>query len=245
MGPVGIESSIKIIADDSLEGRANWIVGANKVGAHLTGALPGRDFEIAQWADLSTARAGDLCPNCQQPLETARGIEVSQVFQLGAKYSEALGATYSDEDGQEQPFLMGCYGVGVSRSLAAAIEQHNDERGIAWPISIAPAEVAVIPLALGDDEVFPVAEKIAQELYAAGVEVVIDDRDERAGVKFADADLIGWPFPVTIGKKGIAAGIAEVKIRATGERLEIPLDDAVAALTERVEAERATYAILP
>ena len=179
------------------------------------------------WADLVLAQAGDGCPECGGVLQGARGIEVSQVFQLGTKYSESMGATYSDENGEEQPFIMGCYGVGVSRTLAAVIEQHSDDAGIIWPVSVAPLEVAVLPL-MADGEVAEVAERLWAELAAAGVEVVLDDRDERAGVKFNDADLVGWPFQLVVGKRGLAEGMVELKVRAEGERSQVPLESAIA-----------------
>ncbi len=216
-------------------------MGANENDYHLIGAMPGRDFEVGSWADLVVAEPGDGCPECGGVLKGARGIEVSQVFQLGTKYSEAMGATFSDENGDEKPFVMGCYGVGVSRSLAAVIEQHNDEAGIAWPVSVAPAEIAIIPLAT-QDEVFDVAERLWHELAEAGAEVVIDDRDERAGVKFADADLIGWPFQVIVGKKGLAEEVVELKVRATQERSTVPVHDAVQHIIELLAAERARFA---
>ena len=196
-----------------------WGVGANENDYHLIYAQPGRDFEVDQWADLVLAQAGDGCPECGGVLQGARGIEVSQVFQLGTKYSESMGATFADENGDEQPFIMGCYGVGVSRTLAAVIEQHNDEAGIIWPVSVAPLEVAVLPL-MADGEVAEVAERLWRELAEAGVEIVIDDRDERAGVKFNDADLVGWPFQLVVGKKGLAEGVVELKVRETGERVQ-------------------------
>ncbi len=206
-------------------------MGANEDDYHLIGAMPGRDFEVEAWADLVVAEPGDGCPECGGTLKGARGIEVTQVFQLGTRYSEAMGATFADENGVEQPFVMGCYGVGVSRSLAAVIEQHNDENGIAWPVSVAPLEVAVLPL-MADGEVFEVAERLWAELADAGIEVVIDDRDERAGVKFNDADLIGWPFQVVVGKKGLAEGVVELKVRGTGERATVPVADAAAAIAD-------------
>jgi prolyl-tRNA synthetase len=241
LGPVNPPKDTLVVADRSLEGEVAWGIGANENDYHLIGAMPGRDFEVGRWADLVVAQPGDGCPECGGTLKGARGIEVSQVFQLGTKYSEAMGATYLDENGTEQPFIMGCYGVGVSRSLAAVIEQHNDDGGIVWPLSIAPLEVAVVPLA-ADGEVFEVAERLWRELAQAGIEVVIDDRDERAGVKFADADLIGWPFQVVVGKKGLAEGVVELKRRAGSERSTLPLDAAIAELVALVEAERARFA---
>ncbi len=241
LGPVGVPEGTLVVADCSLEGDVSWGVGANENDYHLVGAMPGRDFEVELWADLVVAAPGDTCPVCGGSLEGARGIEVSQVFQLGTKYSDALGARYLDENGVEQPFHMGCYGVGISRSLAAVIEQHHDEGGIVWPVSVAPLEVAVLPLAT-DGEVFETAERIWRELADAGIETVLDDRDERAGVKFNDADLIGWPYQVVVGKKGLAEGIVELKVRATGERSSVPLGEAAGHVVALVEQERRRFA---
>lgn len=238
LGPVNVPQGTLVLADKSLEGEVAWGVGANENDYHFINAMPGRDFDMPRFADLVLAQAGDHCPTCGGTLESARGIEVSQVFQLGTKYSEAMGATYSDENGTEQPFIMGCYGVGVSRTLAAIIEQHNDDNGIVWPVSVAPLEVAVLPL-MAEGEVFDVAENIWSQLAADGIEVALDDRDERAGVKFNDADLIGWPYQVVVGKKGIAEGVVELKIRATQERLSVPVDEAVARIRELVLTARA------
>ncbi len=228
IGPKGLPAGIKVIADQNLKGIERWVVGANEHGFHFVGAKHGEDFQVDEWADLSLVQPGDSCPKCGSALQGARGIEVSQVFQLGDKYSRTMGAVYSDENGVDQNFLMGCYGVGVSRTLAAVVEQHNDEDGIIWPLSIAPAHVCVVPLTVGDEEVFPVAERIAQELADQGLEVVLDDRDERAGVKFADADLIGWPVQVVVGKRGVKNGVVEVKRRGESEKTEV----AFAALSE-------------
>ncbi len=224
MGPVGLPEEARIVADSSLKGIPQWVVGANEEGYHLLGAAPGRDFTVDKWADLCVVKPGDSCPECHCALKGARGIEVSQVFQLGTKYSESMGATYLDKDGKEQPFIMGCYGVGVSRTLAAIVEQHNDENGIKWPLAVAPAHVCVIPLQVGDDLVQPKAEEIAQACQKLGFEVAIDDRDERAGVKFADADLIGWPLQIIVGKRGLAEGKVEIKRRLTGERSDFLID---------------------
>ena len=239
MGPVGLPAGTKVIADESLKGLQAWTVGANEDGFHFLGAKPGRDFEVDEYRDLVMAKPGDKCPRCGKPLSGDRGIEVSQVFKLGTKYSEAMNATFMDEDGKEKPFIMGCYGIGVTRSMAAVVEQRNDESGIAgWPVSIAPAEVIVLPLVKGDDLVEPLALELAAKLEDAGIEVALDDRKERAGVKFADADLVGWPFQLVIGKKGAANGIVEFKDRATGEKSEISVDNAVAEVVACVEAAR-------
>ena len=228
IGPKNLPEGIKVIGDVNLKPIERWVVGANEDGFHFVGAKHGEDFLVDEWADLSLVKPGDSCPKCGAALQGARGIEVSQVFQLGDKYSKTMGAVYSDENGVDQNFLMGCYGVGVSRTLAAIVEQHNDEDGIIWPMSVAPAHVCVIPLTVGDEEVFPVAERIAKELAEQGIEVVLDDRDERAGVKFADADLIGWPVQVVVGKRGVKEGVVEVKRRGESEKTKVPF----ATLTE-------------
>ncbi len=240
LGPVNPPAGVRVIADASLKDDVSWAVGANENDYHLIGAQPGRDFEVGEWADLVLAAPGDGCPECGGTLKGARGIEVSQVFQLGTKYSDSMGATFTDEDGTEKPFIMGCYGVGISRSLAAVIEQHNDDNGILWPMSVAPLEVAVIPLGL-ESEVFDPAEEIWNALADAGVEVVLDDRDERAGVKFADNDLIGFPYQVVVGKRGIANGVIEFKDRRSGERSELPIGEAAATISAIVADERAKY----
>ncbi len=241
MGPVALPEGTRVIADASLKDSKTWLVGANETDFHFAGATLGRDFEVDMWGDIAEALAGDACPQCGVALKGARGIEVGQVFQLGTKYSEAMNATYMDADGSDKPFIMGCYGWGVTRSLAAVVEQHNDEKGIIWPISIAPAEVAVIPLTVGDELVQPAAETLAQALIERGVETVIDDRDERAGVKFNDADLLGWPYQVVFGKRGLEAGTVELKNRATGEKTELNLDEAANTLQKLVLEQRKQY----
>jgi prolyl-tRNA synthetase len=238
LGPVSPPEGSLVIADESLRNDVAWTVGANEDGFHLAGAMPERDFQVTRWADIVLAQPGDRCPACGGELLGARGIEVSQVFQLGTRYSEAMGATFTDEDGIDKPFVMGCYGVGISRSLAAVIEQHADEAGVAWPISVAPYEVVVLPLAVGDEDVCPTAERIAAELAELGVEVLVDDREERPGVKFADADLIGIPYQVVVGKRGLAEGVVELKDRASGERTPIPVGSAAARVAETVSAAR-------
>ena len=239
IGPKGISDKVHVLADESLRTQKRWICGANEANYHFVAAECGVDFPEPEYAFVAAAQAGDACPCCGKPLSSARGIEMGQTFQLGTKYSDAMGATFADENGVEQPFLMGCYGIGVSRTLAAIVEQHNDENGIVWPVSVAPYEVAVIPLACGDDVLQPLAEKVAAELAEQGIEVVLDDRDERPGVKFADNDLMGFPFQVVIGKKSAAAGNVELKCRATGERTVVPAAEVAAQLAEAIKAQRA------
>lgn len=231
MGPVNLPDGIKIIADRSLKDLKSWVVGANEDGYHMTGAVAGRDFEVSQWADICTTKPGDVCPNCGKTLSGDRGIEVSQVFQLGTKYSESLNAKYLDENGKQQPFLMGCYGIGVTRTLAAVVEQHNDEYGIIWPASIAPAHICI--LALGDvNEILNRAFEVADVCVRTGFEVVVDDRPLRPGPKFADGDLIGWPLQVIIGKRSLESGDVEVKLRETGQKVSMPLNDFVSRLND-------------
>jgi len=237
IGPVGLPAGIQVVADNSLRNSAYWLVGANRPNYHLRGATPGRDFNVDLWADLASAQAGDRCLECGQPLRLERGIEVGQVFQLGTKYSESMGASYMAEDGSEQPFIMGCYGWGVTRSIAAVVEQYNDEQGIKWPLAIAPLEVCVIPLATGE-ELVAIAEGLARDLAEQGIECLIDDRDERPGVKFADADLIGWPYQLIVGQRGLAEGVVELKHRQNGQTTKLPLETAVRQLVQLVTAAR-------
>lgn len=240
IGPVHLPAGIKLVCDSSLKESKSWACGANEVDYHFTGACPDRDFKVDEWADLVTVLAGDPCPHCGKPLSAARGIEVSQVFQLGTKYSEAMGATFMDEDGKEKPLIMGCYGVGVSRTLAAIVEQHNDENGIIWPVSVAPYEVSVIPLDPKKEDCAKATDRLVQELLDTGLDVVVDDRDERPGFKFADNDLMGFPYQIVIGKRGLKNGTFELKDRATGEREDISIDEAAAIVAARVrEAKQA------
>ncbi|ERL12290.1 proline--tRNA ligase [Coriobacteriaceae bacterium BV3Ac1] len=232
MGPVNVPDGVFVAADIALKNSKSWLVGANEAGYHLRSAQLGHDFEINQWVDVITAKAGDICPHCGQALSGARGIECGQVFQLGTKYSEAMGATFTDADGKEKPLIMGCYGIGISRTLAAVVEQHHDDAGIIWPVSVAPYEVEVISLD-NKGEVFEAAEQVATKLTEAGLDVLLDDRKERPGVKFAEADLMGFPWQVVIGKRGLKTGMAELKCRATGKREDIALDE----LTDRLSGQ--------
>lgn len=215
-----------VVADPSVRAPHGWITGANEVDHHVREAWLDRDFAVAVWADLVTIVSGDPCPSCGAGLSVDRGIEVGQVFQLGTKYSEALGAHYTDEQGEQHPMVMGCYGIGISRIVAAVVEEHHDEHGIAWPVSLAPFDVHLI--AMPGEEPATAADHLYDELRAAGIDVLYDDRDARPGVKFADADLVGVPVQLVVGSKGLARGIVERKTRATGERDEVPLAEVVA-----------------
>lgn len=234
MGPVGIDPEKTIVVVDSTVMKMhNICCGANKEGYHLLNVNPGRDFNPTYVADIRLIQEGDPCPHCGGKVSKARGIEVGQVFKLFTKYSEAMHATFLDENGKEKPMVMGCYGVGVSRTMAAAIEQNNDKDGMIWPVAIAPYEVLVVPVNTKDEASTQKAEAIYEELKKAGVEAVIDDRNERPGVKFKDADLIGYPLRVVVGPKTLAEGKLEVKVRRTGEVQMLPLDsDYIGAIKE-------------
>lgn len=225
MGPVGIDNKkVIVVVDATVMKMHNVCCGANKEGYHFINVNPGRDFTPTCVADIRLIQEGDPCPHCGGEVSKARGIEVGQVFKLFTKYSSALKATYLDENGKEQPMVMGCYGVGVSRTMAAAIEQNYDDNGIIWPIEIAPYHVLVVPVNTKDEASAAKAEEIYMQLKKVGLETVIDDRNERPGVKFKDADLIGYPLRVVVGPKTLTEGKLEVKIRKTGEIRYLPLD---------------------
>jgi len=215
IGPNGLKD-IKIVGDETIKDLKNFVVGINQKDKHMVGANFGTDISMPEIVtDIRLVEAGELCPVCGKPLFVTKGIEVGNIFQLGTKYSKPMNAVYTDVDGKTKPYIMGCYGIGITRTAAAAVEAHNDENGIKWPIAIAPYHVVVIPVSIQSEEQMKIAEDIYQKLLTAGVEAVIDDRDERAGVKFKDADLIGFPFRITVGKT-ITDGVVEFKTRHTG-----------------------------
>ena len=223
MSPIGIKGAT-IVVDATVMEMYNAAAGANQVDKHYKNINPKRDFKDVLVTDIRLIQVGDPCPHCGKPLKTARGIEAGQVFKLGTKYSKALKAMYLDENGREKPMVMGCYGVGVSRTMAAAIEQNFDEHGIIWPAAIAPYTVVIVPINAKDAEQMEIAEKLYEELKAAKIEVLLDDRKERAGVKFKDADLIGYPLRITVGPKAVNEGTVEVKVRRTGEAFDYTQD---------------------
>ena len=225
IGPKGM-SGIQIIADETVKDMKNFVVGINETDKHLVGAnldeiLP----EDIKFADIRLVERGELCPECGKPLFVTKGIEVGNIFKLGTKYSKPMNAVYTDVNGKTHPYVMGCYGIGISRTAAAAVEAHYDEHGIKWPIAIAPYHAVIVPVNIQDKLQMETAEKIYSELLEAGVEVVLDDRDERAGVKFKDADLIGFPYRITVGKT-INEGLVEYKVRETGEMEKLTPDEA-------------------
>lgn len=229
-GPVGIKCPI--YADHDVPLIVDAVAGANEADAHLTGVNVGRDWSVETTHDLRNAAEGDPDPKSGEPMTFVHGIEVGHVFKLGTKYSEALDATFLDEAGQRKPIVMGCYGIGVNRIVAALAETCHDEKGLVWPVAVAPFEAAVIPLNVKDDAVRNEAEAIYAGLQEAGVDVLLDDRQERPGVKFNDADLIGFPVRVVIGGKGLAEGVVEIKRRTDEESTKVPLAEAVSRVRE-------------
>lgn len=238
LGPVGLSADVPLYVDREVASGSEWVVGANVEGHHLRHARPGRDFALDHVLGLREAQAGDPCPECGAALLAQRGIEVGHVFALGTKYSEPLGASFLDEDGRARPILMGCYGIGVTRTVAAVIEQYHDDDGISWPVSIAPYTVILVPVGAGESgrRAQCVAERLETELGAMGISVLVDDRDERPGVKFKDADLLGFPWRVTLGKT-LENGQVELRRRSTKEQSLIALDDASEAIRAAIASE--------
>ncbi|MDK2798751.1 MAG: prolyl-tRNA synthetase [Clostridiales bacterium] len=232
-GPMGLD--IDIIVDPEVAQMKNFVVGANETGYHYKNVNIGRDFKATLVKDIRNIVAGDPCPKCGAPIKTAHGIEVGHIFKLGTKYSKALNCTYLDENGKEQVMVMGCYGIGVNRSMAAIIEQNHDENGIIWPMSVAPYHVIVVPVKVNDETQMNVAQEIYNKLLKAGIEVLLDDRNERPGVKFKDADLIGIPVRITVGKKA-GDGIVEFKLRKEQEIQDKTIEEAVHTAIELVKA---------
>jgi prolyl-tRNA synthetase len=240
-GPVGLPADLPLYADYELRGLQDFITGANEADAHLIHVCWGRDFPEPIWADLRVAQAGDPSPRHPEGiLQEVRGIEVGHIFQLGTKYSQAMGALYTDAEGNQHPIIMGCYGLGVSRCLAAVVEAHHDEDGIRFPITVAPFEVILILVNPEDASQRAAAEQLYESLQAHGIEVLYDDRDERSGVKFKDADLIGIPIQVVVGR-AVQDGQVEVRLRADKTPDKLPLETAAAQIAERVRAMKAAY----
>lgn len=227
MSPIGIKEGTRILVDATVMNMSNAVAGANEEGYHYVNVNPKRDFtqESIVITDLRMVKEGDPCPHCGAGLNMTRGIEAGQVFTLGTKYSKAMGATFLDENGKEQPLYMGCYGIGVGRTMAAAIEQNNDEQGIVWPRAIAPYEVVVVAVNAKKADQLEYAEKVYAECQKAGLDTLLDDRKERAGVKFKDCDLIGYPVRVVIGPKAIEEGQIEIKVRKTGDVFTVAYDE--------------------
>jgi prolyl-tRNA synthetase len=234
-GPVGLPAGTPVYADTLVKGYAGMIVGANEADTHLRGVKAGRDFPVERYEDFVWAREGDLCPKCGAPMAKSNGLEVGHIFKLGTKYSEAMHAEFLDEKGQSHPFIMGCYGFGISRMVAAAIEQLHDADGIVWPLSIAPVPLLILAVNMHDSEIRDAAFGLEAECGKRGIETLLDDRDLSPGIKFKDADLIGIPFRLTVGKK-LKDGKVELFHRATRRVEELPLGEAVDRIAQRIRS---------
>ncbi len=237
LGAVGVKD-IRIVADPALAGRRNMVTGANEDDWHVRGVDLARDIAVDDWLDVRLVQAGEACPGCGAPLEIRRMIEVGHIFKLGTKYSDAVGARVLDEEGEERTIMMGSYGIGVGRNIAAVVENHHDDKGIAWPMSIAPYEAVVTIVKMDDAASVAAGETLYEALRADGVDVILDDRDERPGVKFTDAELIGIPYRITVGPRGLAAGEVELVERATGDVEQVAVADAARVVVERVRTAR-------
>ena len=243
LGPVGVSADVTIVADRTVANMADFVCGANDAGHHLTGVNWGRDLPEPLVLDIRNAVIGDPSPDGKGVVDICRGIEVGHVFQLGTRYSEAMGCTYLDQQGKAQPMVMGCYGIGVTRLLGAAIEQGHDEKGIIWPISMAPFEVVICPMGYEKSEAVKAAcDQLHDELLVAGVDVILDDRNERPGAMFADWELIGAPFRVVIGDRGLADSLVEFKGRTDTESQNIPLTEIKAKVIAAVQAAKQSIA---
>jgi prolyl-tRNA synthetase len=235
VGPIGLTGEVEIIADQAVGYVVNGVCGANETDYHYTGVNIERDFKVSQMADLRFIQEGDTSPDGKGTIQFAEGIEVGHVFKLGTVYSESMKATYLDENGKSQPMIMGCYGIGVSRTVAAIVEQHHDDNGIIWPVSVTPFEVHLIPINMKTDSQKELADQIYNKLNKESVSVLYDDRNERPGVKFADSDLFGFPIRITVGKKA-EEGIVELKLRKSGETVEVAIDAIVDVIKEQLKS---------
>jgi len=237
LGAVGVVGHF-VIADEALRGRRDMVTGANEDGFHLRGVEIDRDIQVKAWLDLRQVAAGEGCPLCGQPLAVDKSIEIGHIFKLGTRYSEALGAAVLDENGASVPLVMGCYGIGIGRNLAAVVEAHHDEVGIVWPVGVAPFEVVVSVLNPKDVRTAETGERLYETLVGQGIDVVLDDRDERPGVKFKDAELVGIPYRLTVGPKGLDKGVVELAVRRSGEKRDLEVDHAASHVVEAVLTDR-------
>ena len=237
LGAVGVKGA-RVIADEALRGRVNLVTGANEDDWHHSGVAIERDVEVGQWADLRSVASGEPCPVCASPLELWKGIEVGHIFKLGTKYAETFGAFVQDENGESHPIIMGSYGIGLERGMAAVVETSHDDKGIIWPVSVAPYEVVITVVRADDETTLAAADSLYRELGERGIEVLLDDREERPGVKFADAELIGIPYRVTVGPRGVAEGTVELTTRRGLATEEVAIDGVVGRLTEVIGSQR-------
>jgi prolyl-tRNA synthetase len=234
LGAVNVEN-IPIFADFALQNRSNMITGANENDFHLSGVDISRDITVTGWVDLREVQDGELCANCGSVLSKVSTIESGHIFKLGTKYAETFGAKVLDADGKATPVVMGSYGIGIERAMATIVETHHDDNGIVWPMSVAPFHVVITVIQMKDDKSVEVAENLYNELTDGGIEVLLDDRDARAGVKFADAELIGIPLRVTVGPKGIADGVVEIVDRQSGDMESVEINKVISNLKERMK----------
>jgi prolyl-tRNA synthetase len=232
-GPIGLK--VRIISDYAIKGMRNFVTGGNRKDLHLRNVNIKRDFHVDTFGDLRFITSGDHCPRCGSEIRFEKGIEVGHIFKLGTKYSKAMGALFLDQNGVERPIIMGCYGIGVGRTVAAAIEQNNDQDGIIFPIPVAPFEAIILPLQMEEKEVVDAAEKIYKELLAKGIDVLMDDRDMRAGFKFKDADLLGIPLRIAIGTRNLKKGQVEVKLRAESDSVTASLRDCASMILDKID----------
>jgi prolyl-tRNA synthetase len=232
VGPQGFDENVQVFADLTVRGGKDWVTGSNTVDRHVTGANAGRDFRVDRWEDLVEFREGDRCPIDGGTLHVGRSIVVGHIYQLGTNYSGPLHARFVDEDGSERPYVMGSYGIGITRIMAAAAEQSHDDDGLIWRKAMAPFEAILVIATRDHDRTVAEAERIYAELRDRGIDVVLDDREQTAGVKFKDADLIGFPVQVVVGKRGVEAGTVDLKLRATGERTQAPIVQATSVVVD-------------
>ena len=237
LGAVGVDG-LRIVADLALQGRINMTTGANTDDKHYRGVDVGRDIAVESWHDLRTVTEGEPCINCGTALDIIRCIEAGHIFKLGRKYTDVMGMVVLDDNGDQQIPTMGCYGIGIGRAMAAVIETHHDDNGVIWPVAVAPFEVSIIMVSMRDDATVATGEALYTDLRRRGIDVVLDDRDARAGVKFADTELTGIPWRITVGPKGVEAGMAELTSRSSGDTTEVPLADIAQIVTDHIESAR-------
>ncbi len=237
IGIFNLPEGIKVYWDNSLYGVKNLVVALNEPDYHYVNVNPHRDFEYGDFVDVAQVEEGDPCPQCGSPLKVKRGLELGHIFLLGTRYSEPMKAYFTDRDGTEKPIVMGCYGIGISRIMAALVEQYHDEKGIKWPTPVAPFELAILCLNTSDQEMAQVAERLYVEAQEKGIDVIYDDREESAGFKFADADLVGFPYRIVVGKK-VKEGKVEIQRRATGERWDVPVEEAITKVKEMIDQDK-------
>ncbi len=237
IGIFNLPDNIKVLWDNSVYGVKNMVVALNEPDWHYINVNPGRDFEYGEFVDVCEVVEGDPCPKCGEPLKVKRGLELGHIFLLGTKYSEPMKAYFTDRDGTEKPIIMGCYGIGISRIMSALVEQYHDEKGIKWPTPVAPFELDIICLNMSDNELKNIAEKLYIEAEEKGIDVIYDDREESAGFKFADADLVGFPYRIVVGKK-VKEGKVEIQKRMTGEKFDVSIEEAIDTVKKMIEEDK-------